>query len=180
MDLNNQETSSYVKYKRKIEEIWQDQVDAGATFGRANLKEIFGAFKSLKEKIENDPDLSQEYKNELLEIIINKMSLAKDREEEVLKAEGSYTEEKGEAFLRAVERFKKLPFEKKEIYTALNRKIENGYYIFLTDEELDSVFRDEVNYDKLKERMSKDYPIISKDLIPAIEKTEEKIKTKGE
>lgn len=178
MELNSQETNVYVKYKRKIDEIWQDQVDAGATFGRADLREVFGAFKSLKEKIEKDPDLSQEYKNELLGIIINKMDLAKDREEEVLKAEESYTIEKNEAFLRAIDRFKKLPIKEQEKYTILNKKIQNGYHIFLTVEELDSVFKGEVSYDKLKERISEEYPIISQDLKPEIEKTEEKIATR--
>jgi len=175
MDLNNQGTNVYVKYKNKIDEIWQDQVDAGATFGRAELSEVFGAFKTLKEKIESDPTLSQEYKNELLGIIIEKMELAKDREEEILKAEESYTPEKDEAFVKAMHRFKKMPFKEQEKYSVLKQKIECGYYIFLTAEELDDMFKDEVSFEGLKERLKKEYPIISNDFEVAIDKVEEKI-----
>ena len=59
MELN---TKSYVEYKSQIDEYWQDQVFAGAMFGRANLREVSLAFKNIKERIEQDTNLSQNIK----------------------------------------------------------------------------------------------------------------------
>lgn len=176
MDLNNKQTNIYVTYKKRIDEIWQDQVDAGAMFGRASLREVSESFKNLKEKIEIDSELSQNYKNELLEIIINKLSLAKEREEEILKAEQSYNTTKDEAAAKALSRFEKLPGSERQKYVHLQELLKyNGYHIFVNPDEYDNMFNGEKEYGQLKERLEKEYPVISKDIGKVLEETEKRL-----
>ena len=170
MDINRDETNAYMKYKSKIDEIWQDQINAGGMFGRATLKEVFGAFKGLKERIEVDTDLSQEYKNELLGIIIEKMGLAKDREDEILKAESDWSNEKNNACRGLLARYRKMPFEEQERYSTLNRKMESGYNLFFTLEELENMFKPGMNFEEMEKRLSEMYPIISRDFKEIFEK----------
>ena len=160
---NNEETLLYIKYKNKIEEIWQDQVDAG-TWGRASLDEIIGAFNNLINKINLDLILTVEHKSELVSIIENKKNLAPNREKEILEAEESYVDEHEEhtnAFKNAISRYKALSPKESIQYAKLYKKLTMGYNIFFTVEELNNMF----NGNKVDpERINNKYPEISKDL----------------
>ena len=172
MELN---TNLYIKYKSKIDEYWQDQVDAG-TWGRANLEEVSRSFANLKERIINDTNLPQDYKDELLGIIREKVEQLKAREKEILKAEDEYTKEKEIARERVSDRFKGLPYSQQEKYYWLKSiLLHKGYDIFLTVEEMDSLFKGEEEYSEMKNRLRQESPIIAKDFIPEIEKTEKRL-----
>lgn len=161
MEFNSEETKKYTEYMRKINEYWQDQVDAGS-WGRANLSEVLAAFGSLLKKISEDPVLSQKYKEELSEIIEEKKKIAVPREAEILKAEKIFSDEQYYAYEKAVEAYKKAnPWGGNRAQVRLREMVEKkGYKIFFSPDELRALFTGEGNF----ERLNQEYPIIAQDL----------------
>lgn len=161
MEINRGETIKYTEYRKKIEEYWQDQVDAGS-WGRANLSEVLAAFESLLRKISEDTVLSQKYKEELSAIIEERKKTAVPREEEILRAEKSFSKEQFDAYAQAVEEYKKAnPYGGNHAQVKLREMVEfKGYKIFFSPEELRNLFAGEGEFEQLKQQ----YPIISEDL----------------
>lgn len=161
MEINREETIRYTEYRKKIEEYWQDQVDAGS-WGRANLSEVLMAFGSLLKKISEDSVLSQSYKDELSAIIEERKKTAVPREDEILRAEKNVSKEQSDAYDQAVEEYKKAnPYGGNHAQVKLREMVENkGYWIFFSPDELRALFTGEGNFEKLNQK----YPIIAQDL----------------
>ena len=161
MEFNSEETKKYTEYMRKINEYWQDQVDAGS-WGRADLSEVLSAFESLLKKISEDSVLSQKYKEELSSIIETKKKRAADREKEILEAEKNFSEKQHDAYEKAVEEYKKTnPLGGNRAQVRLREMVEKkGYKIFFSPDELRNLFTGEGKFDELNQK----YPIIAQDL----------------
>lgn len=177
MEINRAETIRYTEYRKKIEEYWQDQVDAGS-WGRANLSEVLGSFEGLLERIGEDIVLSQSYKDELVAIIEDRMKAAVPRENEILEAEKNFSKEQYDAYQQAVEEYEKAnPWGGNYAQVHLKQMIEmKGYKIFLSPDELRNVFNGEGNFEQLNQK----YPIIAQDLKALITEVIHKKKAKEE
>lgn len=160
MEINREETNKYIEYMKKIEEYWQDQVDAGS-WGRANLREVLASFKSLMEKISEDSVLFQSHKDELSAIIEDRMKAAVPREEEILSAEKKFSKEQIDAYEQAVEEYEQANhYGGNQAQVRLRKMIEYGYMKFFSPDELRKVFDGEGNFEQLNQK----YPIIAQEL----------------
>jgi len=182
--------NKYVEYMDEINYIKTRQINDGLPFGTATIEEVTSSYDELAIKINEDGELPEEQKKQLIDAIDKAKGslIAREKEyESAIEETANVPEKEYKELLKEADDYFKMSSERDINWEALiielfggveervfidepsKHNVRRSYYVFFTKDELKGIL--EENKDVLKaayERIKKDYPNIAPDLADII------------